>query len=393
MQSTSLQAATDQKNKIDTIEKIQILLDANKLSVVRYQDNTIVYINDLALLLFETDDSNEFINAACELVFSDDACFQLDQAIKNTSKSKLILIDRLVLSNHRILSAWVMPMMYQGSPCIQVAWDPNSIPVSPKKADIMKTTVNDSHVALVVNALKQDRLKLFFQPIACLTGGIDSHYDVFIRLYTAEGHEIFAGEFMRDLSQHAVAIKIDRWVILQAIKKLLIYNNSEKKAKLLIYLSEATINDSEFISWLSVILEKSKLEPDALVFQVEMNYITKMRDQIITLCQQLVNKGCLISIYHFELMNPVASFLRNIPCCYIKLHNQFTQELIENKHNEQEIKAMISDLHHLNIKAIVPYVESPNIMAQLWRYGVDYVQGYFLQKPKDEMSYDFSSDC
>jgi EAL domain-containing protein (putative c-di-GMP-specific phosphodiesterase class I) len=45
------------------------------------------------------------------------------------------------------------------------------------------------------------------------------------------------------------------------------------------------------------------------------------------------------------------------------------------------------------VPAIVGGIEDMQTLPVLWSYGINYVQGFFLQPPHEEMSYDFASDA
>jgi EAL domain-containing protein (putative c-di-GMP-specific phosphodiesterase class I) len=41
---------------------------------------------------------------------------------------------------------------------------------------------------------------------------------------------------------------------------------------------------------------------------------------------------------------------------------------------------------------IAEFVQDANCLALLWQFGVNYIQGYFLQEPSTELEYDFTSE-
>ncbi len=397
MQPISSQDGLDIQKPVLNLNQIKILLKQSKLSAIKYQDNAVIEANQSAKDLFNEHGLSEIVGVAYDKLFSNEACELLNQLLTKQPISELEVVGQLKLIDQVNVFAWVMSTTQDGQACMQLIWDPTTV-ISLDKAfnhaDVITTppAFKEEQVHLVLEALKFKRLKLFFQPIACLTGGLSAHYDVLLRLYTAEDREVFAGEFMIDIEKHPVAVKIDQWVILQAIKQLLVYQCEIKKACLLIHLSYATMEDSLFIDWLSTIIEKSKINPASLIFQIDTKYITTNRSLVEKLNSELSRLGCRISICHFHAVDDISSFLDNIKCHYIKLHNNFTQELADNRSYESEIKTMVFALHAKQLKIIVPYVETPQVMTQLWRCGIDYIQGYFLQKPKSKMDYDFSSE-
>jgi EAL domain-containing protein (putative c-di-GMP-specific phosphodiesterase class I) len=44
----------------------------------------------------------------------------------------------------------------------------------------------------------------------------------------------------------------------------------------------------------------------------------------------------------------------------------------------------------MNIGTIAESVQDPSSLPTIWQFGVEYIQGYFLQEPDAAMSYDFN---
>ena len=51
---------------------------------------------------------------------------------------------------------------------------------------------------------------------------------------------------------------------------------------------------------------------------------------------------------------------------------------------------MIEHIHALNKPVIAQRIENSQVIAQLWMSGVDFIQGNFIQRPDDNLGYDFS---
>ena len=56
------------------------------------------------------------------------------------------------------------------------------------------------------------------------------------------------------------------------------------------------------------------------------------------------------------------------------------------------IKAVVQTAHDLGTLTIATFVQDASRMATLWQCNVDYIQGYFLQAPDADLSYNFSAD-
>ena len=254
-----------------------------------------------------------------------------------------------------------------------------------------QATEGDAH-ALVQHALDNNSFQLYFQPVASLSGDPEEHYDVLLRVIDPQGKNVSAGQFMGAIDRTPLAEKIDKWVILHSIKRLVEHKKNGGGSHLFIHLSSATIQDNKFLPWLFLLLKKAGVAPSSLIFQFPEEGVARYKDQALKMLEGMRKIGCRTSISHFgSTMNPMR-IAEEMKTDYIKLDGKITEHLDSDGDDEKQAQEMIEKLEELGRKIIVPQIENPNVMTKVWRTGASYVQGYFLQKPKPDMDYDFSSD-
>ena len=393
---------------------VRFLLDYSKLGIIKIQNQTIVYANEAMAQLCNLE-RDALLQSGQNILFSKQHGKVIDELFNMDPPSTVCVLDDMRLLTVQIQACWWMPSVFQEQPCVQIMFDPqqariekiaeepevaqqkdvepsrhnNNAPMISKELSANAVEVH-TMVAELHAAFKEKRFRILFQPIACLTGGEDAHYEIVLRLISNEGEEVAAGDFIEHIDAHALATKVDRWVILQAVKSLLTHPN---KANLFIHLSMASVLDATFIPWLHNVLKKSSIAPETLIFQITEAVVCRHIQESQALLRALKVMGCRINLVQFEVKEETDTLLASDQFDYVKLHSHFTRELTDNRNSEQEVRLLIEKLHHRKLKVIVPHVETPNIMTQLWRCGVDYVQGYFLQRPLAHMNYDFSSDA
>ena len=161
---------------------------------------------------------------------------------------------------------------------------------------------------------------------------------------------------------------------------------------LFLHLSAATVQDKKFLPWLYLVIKKTKVAPDKLVFQLTEENVVRYKDNANHLLAGFKKIGCQTSLCQFgTTLNPMR-VAQGVTTDYVKLHGRLTDDMQqEQPDKEKKFHEMIQQLQGQGKKTIVPNIESPNVMTKIWRTGSDYVQGYFLQKPGPDMNYDFSA--
>ena len=245
-------------------------------------------------------------------------------------------------------------------------------------------------VAMIQHAMENDQFRLLFQPIVSLHGDSGEQYEVLVRMLNPQGEEVSPNEFIAAANAEGLSEKIDRWVVLNAIKTLAAHRSKGHNTSLFVHLSGASLLDQKFLPWLNLALKAERLPADALVIQLNEQDATQYLKQAKAFTQGLAELHCKVSLSQFGCSANPFNTLKHLSVDYVKVDGSYTQEL-GNPENLEALKVLLASLHSQAKLTIVPLVETAGTMAALWQTGVNYIQGYFLQGPGPKMNYEFSS--
>jgi diguanylate cyclase (GGDEF)-like protein len=253
--------------------------------------------------------------------------------------------------------------------------------------------LDDNQMKRVSRAVESEELKLLFQPVVSLTADkTKAHYEVLLRMLEDQEIEISPNEFRNAMSDPETAIKVDRWVIENCLSKLLSSPNCNQKNILIINLSLHCLDNTVLLNWLEEKLKSSPVLPEQLVFQLSNSDIAIAPKKARAFAKLIHKLNCKISIKHFGTAPYDKEVLRKVEAEYIKLDGLYIQELGKDKKQDEQFFALVKNLSEINKITIAPLVEDSKAMVGLWKAGVSYVQGYYLQQPRHEMDYDFFAD-
>jgi len=244
-------------------------------------------------------------------------------------------------------------------------------------------------LAAINRAIDMESFRLLFQPIISLRGDASEHYEVFLRMVDADGAEVRPDDFLGTAIEHGVAGKIDRWVILRAIKALLAQRAAGHDTRLTINITANSIADPEFSSWLAVALKAARLPSDAVIFQfAERDIVTLMR-QTQTFVQALRAMHCQSSLSRFGGASAPFERLKQLQVDYVKLDGQIMERMNADASGKEKVTGTLNRLQQLGKLSIVPMVETAAMLSVLWQAGANFVQGNYLQPAGPEMNFDF----
>ncbi len=241
----------------------------------------------------------------------------------------------------------------------------------------------------IQKALDDNRFRLLFQPIINLRGEGEEHYEAFVRMLDKDDEEVSPYDILPPVGPSDMAIKIDRWVILQTIKQLASHRGRGHDTRLFLNVTAETLQDKTFASWLSVALKAARLPGESLIFQVREGDANSFMKPAKEFAKSVHELHCKVSISQFGCaLNPFNT-LKHIDVDYVKVDGSFTEEIQKSDKAKEEIKEMVKSLQSAGKLTIIPLVENAGVLATLWQAGVNYIQGYYLQAPVPEMNYDF----
>ncbi|WP_226703663.1 EAL domain-containing protein [Microbulbifer elongatus] len=250
---------------------------------------------------------------------------------------------------------------------------------------------NTYHRARVTQALEAGNLKLLYQPILSLQGSGEKIYEVLVRLVDGK-EELAPLAFLETLGDAGLSTKMDRWVILSAIKAAAAQRAKGEVVSVLLHLTAASLTDASLAAWLGVAFKAAKVPPNAVTFQLRAEDINSNLHAARDFTKQVQDMGCRVAICHFGTGLSPFKALEHVKVDIAKIDASFVREVQDQGEDSEGLVKLVGQLKEIDTQVIVPHVEQANMLPTLWQTGTDYIQGYYVQPPGDEMDFDFSLD-
>jgi EAL domain-containing protein (putative c-di-GMP-specific phosphodiesterase class I) len=244
----------------------------------------------------------------------------------------------------------------------------------------------------IETALKGERFELFLQPIFSLQHNVSlAHYEVLLRLRTANGSLVEPKEFLTRAAQQGLLPNIDRWVV----RTLLVWLTANRKlwtrvpSVFSINLSAQSMTDDNFISYVESCVIKSGLPPQALCFDITERYAASGSTNVSESMKRLEALGCEVALDDFGANTPSYGYLRSVPAHYFKIDSSLVGAAPTDKVARAMISAIVRMAGDLGVQTVAESVELDVELQAVRSLGVDYAQGYLLGKPSALAAYDF----
>lgn len=229
-------------------------------------------------------------------------------------------------------------------------------------------------VGRIRDALDEDRMTLYSQPIIPLTGGQPSH-ELLLRMVRRSGEIILPGSFLPVAEHYGLIAEIDRWVVVQAVRLAACGHRFE------LNLSAATIGHLDLLSIIEQQLRETGANPANLVFEITETALMHNVEAGEVLARGLTSMGCQFALDDFGTGFGSFTYLKRLPITYLKVDVDFVRDLATNRNNQHLVKAIVGLARDFGFETIAEGVEDAETLALVKEYGVNFAQGFHLGRP------------
>jgi diguanylate cyclase (GGDEF)-like protein len=241
-------------------------------------------------------------------------------------------------------------------------------------------------------ALDQQRLRLVFQPIASLRNDLQERYEVWLRIRNQDGLELLPETVFAATQRHRLGIRLDRWVITRALGLLQKRHDQGQAITLFINISPTLLHDKEFTDWLKQVLENANLPAKGLVFEMPESTAERYFQALRKFMSQVKPLGCGFSLDGFGNHPHSLALLKSLGVDYAKLDPALTRDLVDDAEKQASLKELAQQLNEFQITVVASHIEDSSTLQTLSACGISAVQGFLLQKPQEEMAYNFNGN-
>jgi PAS domain S-box-containing protein len=229
-------------------------------------------------------------------------------------------------------------------------------------------------VGRIREALDDDRLVLYSQPIVPLTGGRPSE-ELLLRMVGRDGQLIAPGAFLGVAERYGLITEIDRWVIREAARL------AAQGRHVSVNLSAESVVTSGMLALIDHEIDDAQADPSNLVFEITETALMRDIGKGEDLARGLVARGCEIALDDFGTGFGTFTHVKKLPIRYLKIDIEFVRDLIGSSANQHVVKAIVNLAHGFGCQTVGEGVEDEETLVHLRCLGVDYAQGFHLGRP------------
>jgi diguanylate cyclase (GGDEF)-like protein/PAS domain S-box-containing protein len=241
-------------------------------------------------------------------------------------------------------------------------------------------------VSRIERAIEEDRFILYRQSIVpLLDGKTVIHTEYLIRMLDQHDGLVMPGDFIPAAERYDLMPLIDKWVVCKVFTLIARQQHVSESGETDIHfinLSAQILSDSSFADFVLMLVDRHAIRPQSICFEITETAAVSKISIAIKFMQQLRAHGFRFALDDFGTGMSSFSYLNALPVDYLKIDGSFIRSILSDPLQGAIVEATLHISHAAQLEVIAEWIENDQVKQYLTMLGVNYGQGYAIDRPK-----------
>ena len=235
---------------------------------------------------------------------------------------------------------------------------------------------------LVENALRDDRVLVYYQPIYNVKEGRFTSAEALVRIINEDGKMVSPGEFIPITEENGQIIQLGMRIFTK-VCEFLATGELQKRGieNIETNVSVAQFDHENPAGFIKSQIEAFGIEPSNINLEITETADNELKHLLLLNIEKLINMGITFSLDDFGTGRSNLDYFVSMPAKNIKFDMSFTQGYFTNNKTKHVMKGMVNIVHDMDMKVVSEGVETREQYDAMVKLGIDYIQGYYFSKP------------
>ncbi|QJR15811.1 EAL domain-containing protein [Usitatibacter palustris] len=229
------------------------------------------------------------------------------------------------------------------------------------------------------HALRRDAFEVHLQGVFGAIDGDRRYAEALLRMPDeATGQLLLPSQFIPIAEKSNLIIDLDRWTLDNVIELLA---RDPSGGAISVNISGRSFDEPGIADYIASRLRGQGVDPSRLHVEItETAAIRDMRDAQVFI-ERMHRIGCKVCLDDFGAGFASFAYIKQLPVDVLKIDGLFVRNLCRSRDNQVFVKAMLDIARGFGKATVAESVEDQSSLDMLASYGVDMVQGFFLETP------------
>ncbi len=241
-------------------------------------------------------------------------------------------------------------------------------------------------IGRIQKALDENRFCLYSQSIVPV-GGMRNHgihCELLIRMVDERGALVPPMAFIPAAERYGLMPSLDRWVIHNAFTILTARREQESDEPIVtcsINISGASIVDERFLGYVTDKFVEFGVPHSTICFEITETAAIANLSKAKNFIDELKSLGCRFSLDDFGAGMSSFAYLKHLPVDFLKIDGGFVKDMTDDPIDRAMVEAINNVGHVMGKITIAEFVENEACLKILREIGVDFAQGFGIDRP------------
>lgn len=235
-------------------------------------------------------------------------------------------------------------------------------------------------IAFVKEALDENRVTCYYQPIYNYKSGEIYKYESLVRIISKDGKIVPPFEFLPQIKDTNIHYKLTQRILNIVFEKI-----KESKKNISVNINFSDLINSDIEETIIMHLKESPESANKITFEIlessEIDDVELFKEKT----SMLHSLGAKVSIDDFGSGYSNFKTIIDIEANYLKIDGSLIKNIDKNIKDYKVAKSIIHFAAQSNMKTVAEFVHSKEVFDKLIELNVDFMQGYYISTPKADI--------
>lgn len=236
--------------------------------------------------------------------------------------------------------------------------------------------------AAILEALDEDRVEVFYQPIYSTKCGCFESAEALVRIRNQDGSILPPGAFIGVAEETGLITRLGERVFEKTCQMISEYHPEQYGIDYVeVNLSVAQCEHKDLAEIYKEIMERYHVDPCHINLEITETASLAAKNILLQNMRSLIDYGVTFSLDDFGNGQSNLNYIVDMPVHLVKFDRDMTQAYFVNNRAKSVMAAVNKMIHEMNLKVVSEGVETKEQLEVLETLQVDYIQGYYFSKP------------
>lgn len=234
----------------------------------------------------------------------------------------------------------------------------------------------------IVDALAEDRVEVFYQPIYSTKEKGFSTAEALVRIRDKNQNLIPPGKFIDVAERRGLIIKLGERVF-ESVCKFIVEEDPLQYGIQYIEVNLSVVQcgyerlADDFIE----IMERYNVDPRKIVLEITESASVRQKKVLLENMRKLKAKGVRFALDDFGTGQSNLNYIVEMPVDVVKFDSTMTNAYFEDEKAKYVMDAAMQMIQGMELEIVSEGIEEHEQYSEMKRLGIDYIQGYYFSKP------------